>query len=262
MWGCVGHRHGSGTVSTAITMSITIPTSISVSVSISTCMIIPMTITMAITMTMTVCITVSTSVSITTPFPDIPVISSTTLCSVLRIWAEFCAFWAHLHPSGSALSIRAVEDITQSWSHADTTSFIITPTTISFGAVVDAGVLSPEVVQLQPHCALPVVPRDGGTALHRRPEVCVTASAVNTSDPLQPLAGRLAHPLHAVITEGEPGGLADEAEPSSGCLQGSPKNRTSPDLLPPVISPPSALIAPICFSWQPRQVGFGPFGGL
>uniref|UniRef100_A0A8V0XA34 Ig-like domain-containing protein n=1 Tax=Gallus gallus TaxID=9031 RepID=A0A8V0XA34_CHICK len=134
--------------------------------------------------------------------------------------AELCAGtkkWS------SDLSIWALEDITQSWSSVDTTSFIITTTTVStFRAVVGGGVLSPEVVQLQPHCALPVVPRDGGTALHRRPVCCVTTITANTCDPLQPLAGRLAHPVHAITAEGEPGGLADEAERSSGRLEAAP----------------------------------------
>ena len=106
-------------------------------------------------------------------------------------------------------------------------STTITPTTVStlitaFGAVVGGGVLSPEVVQLQPHCALPVVPRDGGTALHRRRVVYVTTATVDTCKPLQPLAGRLSHPEHVEAAEGEPGGLADEAEPSSGRLEAAP----------------------------------------
>ena len=106
------------------------------------------------------------------------------------------------------------------WDAVDLTSIRSTSISI-FGAVVDGGVLSPEVVQLQPHCALPVVPRDGGTALHRRPVACATTT-VNTSDPFEPLAGRLSHPVHAVTAEGEPGGLADEAEPSFRCLEAAP----------------------------------------
>ena len=105
-------------------------------------------------------------------------------------------------------------------SSTPTTTTTITVSTL--GAVVGGGVLSPEVVQLQPHCALPVVPRDGGTALHRRRVVCATTSAANFSDVFQPLAGRLSHPEHVEAAEGEPGGLADEAEPSSGRLEAAP----------------------------------------
>uniref|UniRef100_A0A8V0XL02 Ig-like domain-containing protein n=1 Tax=Gallus gallus TaxID=9031 RepID=A0A8V0XL02_CHICK len=90
------------------------------------------------------------------------------------------------------------------------------------GTVIGGGVLSPEVVQLQPHCALPVVPRDGGTALHCRRVVCATTSAANLSDVFQPFAGRLSHPEHVEAAEGEPGGLADEAERSSGRLEAAP----------------------------------------
>ena len=115
----------------------------------------------------------------------------------------------------------AVDDTAKSGIDVNIISTTST-TTSSFGAVVDAGVLSPEVVQLQPHCALPVVPRDGGTALHRRPICCATTTAANNTDPLQPLAGRLSHPLHGITAEGEPGGLADEAEPSSGRLEAAP----------------------------------------
>jgi len=139
---------------------------------------------------------------------------------------------------GSDLSLWAAGDTTQSRSDIDTisiTPIIITPssTTGSFGAVVGGGVLSPEVVQLQPHCALPVVPRDGGTALHHRPVECETTIIINSSAPFQPLAGRLSHPLHAVTAEGEPGGLADEAEPSSGLLEGSHEKRIGPAPLHP-----------------------------
>uniref|UniRef100_A0A8V0XE96 Ig-like domain-containing protein n=1 Tax=Gallus gallus TaxID=9031 RepID=A0A8V0XE96_CHICK len=105
---------------------------------------------------------------------------------------------------------------------SSTPTISTTITSSTFGAEVDAGVLSPEVVQLQPHCALPVVPRDGGTALHRRPVACVTTSAANSCDEFQPLAGRLSHPEHVEAAEGEPGGLADEAEPSSGRLEAAP----------------------------------------
>ena len=105
-------------------------------------------------------------------------------------------------------------------SSTPTTSTTIT--TRTSGAVVGGGVLSPEAVQLQPHCALPVIPRDGGTALHRRRVECETTIIINTSDPFQPLAGCLSHPLHGITAEVEPGGLADEAEPSSRHLEATP----------------------------------------
>ena len=89
----------------------------------------------------------------------------------------------------------------KSWSDVDTVSSTPTSTSTSmFGAVVGAGVLSPEVVQLQPQCALPIVPRDGGTALHRRPISCVTPSAVHPHNALLSPAGLLSHPHPAATT--------------------------------------------------------------
>ena len=103
------------------------------------------------------------------------------------------------------------------------TTTTITTTTISiFRAAVGGAVLSLEAVQLQLHCALPVVPRDGGTALHRRRVACVTTSAGNTCEELQPLARCLAHPEHGRTAEGESGGLADEGEAASGRLEAAP----------------------------------------
>ena len=170
---------------------------------------------------------------------------------------------------GSDLSLWAAGDTTQSRSDVNTIS--ITPsattpsnTTRSSGAVVGAGVLSPEVVQLQPHCALPVVPRDGGTALPRRPICCATTTAANNTDPLQPFAGHLSHPTYAVTADGEPGGLADEAEPSSGLLEGSHKIRTGPERLHTCIHcyQPSCLhpTPPSCPSrWAPVSTAY-PWG--
>ena len=105
-------------------------------------------------------------------------------------------------------------------SSTPTTTTTITVSTL--GAVVGAGVLSPEVAQLQPHCALSIVPRDGDTALHCRPMTRAIPKSVNSSDELQPFAGRLSDPVHLIAAEGEPGGLADEAERSSGRLEAAP----------------------------------------
>jgi len=89
----------------------------------------------------------------------------------------------------------------KSWSDVDTVSSTPTSTSTSmFGAVVGAGVLSPEVVQLQPQCALPVVSRDGGTALHHCPISCITPSAVHPHNALLSPAGLLSHPHPAATT--------------------------------------------------------------
>ena len=99
---------------------------------------------------------------------------------------------------------RSDDDPTSVLTNTTSTSATVTTTSTStFGAVVGGGVLSPEVVQLQPHCALPVVPRDGGTALHRCPVVWGTTIRANNTDVFQPLAGRPLHPTHVVIAEGE-----------------------------------------------------------
>ena len=46
--------------------------------------------------------------------------------------------------------------------------------------------------------------------------------SVNSSNELQPFAGCLSDPVHLITAEGEPGGLADEAERSSGRLEAAP----------------------------------------
>ena len=84
-------------------------------------------------MTMIISIAVSISISIPITYSDSPVIPSITVCSLLCIWAEFCTFWAPLHPLGSDLPV-CILGSTQSMSHIDTIRIITTSTTTAISS--------------------------------------------------------------------------------------------------------------------------------
>ncbi|KAM9584577.1 uncharacterized protein ACIBXB_007899 [Morphnus guianensis] len=90
---------------------------------------------------------------------------------------------------------------------------------ISFRAVVGGRVVGPEAVHLQRERALGVVLRDGEASLDRRRVPGVSTAAANTRDPLEPLPGRLSHPLHPEAAEGVARALAEEAQGPPGCLE-------------------------------------------
>ena len=82
----------------------------------------------------------------------------------------------------------------------------------TFRAVVGGRVVGPQAVHLQRHRALGVVPGDGEAPFDRRSVACATTTVANSRDPLEPLPGRLSHPIHAGAAEGEAGTLAEEAQ--------------------------------------------------
>ena len=96
------------------------------------------------------------------------------------------------------------------------TSITTTTTTSMFPAVVGGSVFGLEVVHLQGGRALPVIPGDGEASLHRRRVPCATTIVANSCDLLEPLPGRLSHPIHAVVAEGEAGALADQGQGPPG----------------------------------------------
>ncbi|RLV61954.1 hypothetical protein DV515_00019843, partial [Chloebia gouldiae] len=102
-----------------------------------------------------------------------------------------------------------------------------TATIKTFGAEITGGIL--------PHRALPGVPGDRESTLHRR-RVAGAATAADPCEPLQPLPGSLADPEHSETPETEPGGSAEEA-------QGSP--RGAPTFPLPVSPFPAGLRAAV-----------------
>ena len=71
------------------------------------------------------------------------------------------------------------------------------------GAAVGGRVAVPEAAHLQRDRALAVVPGDGEAPLDRRRVVGGATIVVDPRDKLQPLPGRLPHPLHAGAAEGD-----------------------------------------------------------
>ncbi|RLV62102.1 hypothetical protein DV515_00019671, partial [Chloebia gouldiae] len=86
----------------------------------------------------------------------------------------------------------------------NTTGFKITTSKITFGAEITGGILR--------HRALPVVPGDRESTLHRRRVAATPAPA-----------GSLPHPIHFIIPKIEAGGAAEEAQGPPGGLEVPPR---------------------------------------